>query len=132
MDGGGLVGMTVLASGAVVLIYNPVALSNVYGEQARQLSLARQQQADDAATDVAGIDGVGAALAVAPAVAQVPLVLVVDDSITVRRVTQRLLQREAVILRRQFGKEVDMREAFIDLVVLNAYSGEGNTVHIHP
>ena len=29
-----------------------------------------------------------------PAAPQVPLVLVVDDSITVRRVTQRLLQRE--------------------------------------
>jgi chemosensory pili system protein ChpA (sensor histidine kinase/response regulator) len=29
-----------------------------------------------------------------PAVPQIPLVLVVDDSITVRRVTQRLLQRE--------------------------------------
>ena len=29
-----------------------------------------------------------------PAVQQVPLVMVVDDSITVRRVTQRLLQRE--------------------------------------
>ena len=34
----GLAGMTVLASGAVVLIYNPVALITVYGEQARQLS----------------------------------------------------------------------------------------------
>ena len=34
----GLAGMTVLASGAVVLIYNPVALTSVYGEQARQLS----------------------------------------------------------------------------------------------
>ena len=30
----------------------------------------------------------------APVVAQIPLVMVVDDSITVRRVTQRLLQRE--------------------------------------
>jgi chemosensory pili system protein ChpA (sensor histidine kinase/response regulator) len=30
----GLAGMTVLASGAVVLIYNPVALAAVYGEQA--------------------------------------------------------------------------------------------------
>ena len=32
--------------------------------------------------------------ALAPVVPQIPLVLVVDDSITVRRVTQRLLQRE--------------------------------------
>ncbi len=30
--------MTVLASGAVALIYNPVALAAVYGDQARALS----------------------------------------------------------------------------------------------
>jgi chemosensory pili system protein ChpA (sensor histidine kinase/response regulator) len=87
----GLAGMTLLASGAVVLIYNPVALSTVYGEQARLLS------ADQAQPEVLGAVGAGAtgAMAVAmPIVPQIPLVLVVDDSITVRRVTQRLLQRE--------------------------------------
>jgi chemosensory pili system protein ChpA (sensor histidine kinase/response regulator) len=75
----------------VVLIYNPVALSTVYGEQARLLS------ADQAQPEVLGAVGAGAtgAMAVAmPIVPQIPLVLVVDDSITVRRVTQRLLQRE--------------------------------------
>ena len=85
----GLAGMTVLASGAVVLIYNPVALTQVYGEQARAMS------ADQRAARGAGRR---AASAVAPAAAArrraVPLVLVVDDSITVRRVTQRLLTRE--------------------------------------
>ncbi|WBY03708.1 Hpt domain-containing protein [Ramlibacter tataouinensis] len=88
----GLAGMTVLASGAVVLIYNPVALSSVYGEQARRLS------ADRAQPEVLEQAGGGARLAelvpAAPQVPLVPLVLVVDDSITVRRVTQRLLQRE--------------------------------------
>ena len=86
----GLAGMTVLASGAVVLIYNPVALTAVYGDQARQLS------ADPAQPDVLEQDA-GASLGGTPhipAPAQIPLVLVVDDSITVRRVTQRLLQRE--------------------------------------
>lgn len=85
----GLAGMTVLASGAVVLIYNPVALASVYGEQARQLS-ADRAQADQ-------LEKAGGAKVVAPVVEQppqVPLVLVVDDSITVRRVTQRLLTRE--------------------------------------
>lgn len=83
----GLAGMTVLASGAVVLIYNPVALTQVYGEQARQMS------ADSAQPEMLEQAGKPAAplMPVAPAV---PLVLVVDDSITVRRVTQRLLQRE--------------------------------------
>ncbi|TWO70424.1 response regulator [Caenimonas sedimenti] len=86
----GLAGMTVLASGAVVLIYNPVALTQVYGERARQLSADRAQpemleQAGGQSATPANV------MAAAPAI---PLVLVVDDSITVRRVTQRLLQRE--------------------------------------
>ncbi len=79
----GLAGMSVLASGAVVLIYNPVALATVFGAQARQF-----QQ------DAALRGGDGGVSAATPAVAEIPLVLVVDDSITVRRVTQRLLKRE--------------------------------------
>jgi chemosensory pili system protein ChpA (sensor histidine kinase/response regulator) len=83
----GLAGMTVLASGAVVLIYNPVALTQVYGEQARALSADRAQpeMLEQAGQPVRPI---------VTAVPTVPLVLVVDDSITVRRVTQRLLTRE--------------------------------------
>ncbi len=84
----GLAGMTVLASGAVVLIYNPVALTAVYGEQARQLS------ADRAQPEVLEGSGGAAGLPALPAAPQIPLILVVDDSITVRRVTQRLLQRD--------------------------------------
>ncbi len=83
----GLAGMTVLASGAVVLIYNPVALTTVYGEVARRLS------ADQAQPDVLGHSGARAPV-MTPEAPPIPLVLVVDDSITVRRVTQRLLQRE--------------------------------------
>jgi chemosensory pili system protein ChpA (sensor histidine kinase/response regulator) len=83
----GLAGMTVLASGAVVLIYNPVALAQVYGEQARAMS------ADRAQPEMLEQSGKPAAPAM-PVAPAVPLVLVVDDSITVRRVTQRLLTRE--------------------------------------
>lgn len=86
----GLAGMSVLASGAVVLIYNPVALGTVYGERVRAMAQAATLEAAQAAED-------GSTLAVAPlpvAVARLPLVMVVDDSITVRRVTQRLLKRE--------------------------------------
>jgi chemosensory pili system protein ChpA (sensor histidine kinase/response regulator) len=80
----GLAGMTVLASGAVVLIYNPVALVQVYGEQAKRLGAVKAEVAS-----------AGQPAAPAPAAEPaVPLVLVVDDSITVRRVTQRLLVRE--------------------------------------
>lgn len=84
----GLTGMSVLASGAVVLVYNLVALASVYGEKARELRLAAAEM--NASSGTAG--------AVAPSLSavvnQLPLVLVVDDSITVRRVTQRLLRRE--------------------------------------
>ena len=82
----GLAGMTLLASGVVALIYNPVALATLYGDAARAGQLA-QRRADAAQAPVgpAFIDA-------APPAA--PLVLVVDDSLTVRRVTQRLLVRE--------------------------------------
>src|SRR5204863_4745044 len=38
----------------------------------------------------------------------------------------RLLEQETRSLRTQFGSEVDPREAYIDLIVLNGYSGPGN------
>lgn len=92
----GLAGISVLASGAVALIYNPVALAAVHGEQARL-----RQAAALVAPAHGGSTGAEEGAApheplpvLAPPVPQVPLVLVVDDSITVRRVTQRLLQRE--------------------------------------
>lgn len=78
----GLSGITLLASGAVALIYNPVALAAVYGASARQAMQDQLHNAPDGAE----------AQRLAPPLA--PLVLVVDDSITVRRVTQRLLLRE--------------------------------------
>lgn len=86
----GLAGMSVLASGAVVLIYNPVALGAVYGERARELQQAAQT--GDATSHQAGAADLLPAARLAAS--ELPLVLVVDDSITVRRVTQRLLKRE--------------------------------------
>jgi chemosensory pili system protein ChpA (sensor histidine kinase/response regulator) len=81
----GLAGMTLLASGAAALIYNPVALATLYGDAARAATQAALQGA-----------AAGGAVPVLrePVVAAAPLVLVVDDSLTVRRVTQRLLVRE--------------------------------------
>ncbi|HEX2540868.1 MAG TPA: response regulator [Caldimonas sp.] len=82
----GLAGMTLLASGAVTLIYNPVALATLYGETARQASQGAMR---------GGQAGAPAWPHAAEAPVQVaPLVLVVDDSLTVRRVTQRMLVRE--------------------------------------
>ena len=76
----GLAGVTLLPSGEVALIYNPVALATLYGERAR--AQARGTAAAPPRREAAA------------AHAELPLVLVVDDSLTVRRVTQRLLQRE--------------------------------------
>ncbi|RZT95189.1 Hpt domain-containing protein [Rivibacter subsaxonicus] len=87
----GLAGMTLLASGSVALIYNPVALATVYGEGARSATLAalhHAQHGTQAQREAASV------INTAPVVPQAPLILVVDDSLTVRRVTQRLLQRE--------------------------------------
>ncbi len=81
----GLAGMTLLPSGKPALIYNPVALATLYGQAARGATLAALAASSHAAQRGDSL----AAVAV-----QMPLVLVVDDSITVRRVTQRLLVRE--------------------------------------
>ncbi|MCV2355250.1 Hpt domain-containing protein [Paucibacter sp. B2R-40] len=83
----GLAGISLLASGEVALIYNPVALSTWYGVAAQQrLALLRQQLEPGAEVDQA--------IPVEAEHVLAPLVLVVDDSLTVRRVTQRLLERE--------------------------------------
>jgi chemosensory pili system protein ChpA (sensor histidine kinase/response regulator) len=83
----GMAGISVLASGAVALIYNPVALASVHGDKARQFQAAAVSAASQGGRD-------SEVRVLEPVAPQVPLVLVVDDSITVRRVTQRLLQRE--------------------------------------
>ena len=76
----GLAGISLLASGEVALIYNPVVLADWYG------AAAQQRQAD--------APGLGLALPLQAEPTLAPLVLVVDDSLTVRRITQRLLERE--------------------------------------
>ena len=82
----GLAGMTLLASGAVALIYNPVALATLYADSAHAMMRAGAQppQPDLAPAETPAPAAAGGA----------PLVMVVDDSLTVRRVTQRLLVRE--------------------------------------
>jgi chemosensory pili system protein ChpA (sensor histidine kinase/response regulator) len=78
----GLAGVTLLPSGAVALIYNPVALMALYGDEVhRRMGEARLRPPAPAA-------------AVPEPATAPPLVLVVDDSLTVRRITQRLLERE--------------------------------------
>jgi chemosensory pili system protein ChpA (sensor histidine kinase/response regulator) len=76
----GIAGATVLGSGEIVLIINPVQL-------AQRVSVA-------ALVDAAQERLVPGLASGAKAVAGPPLVMVVDDSLTVRKITSRLLNRE--------------------------------------
>jgi chemosensory pili system protein ChpA (sensor histidine kinase/response regulator) len=78
----GIAGATVLGSGDIVLILNPVALVQ---------HLAQHPEARQLYAQAASASQHGTALAPAP---DARTVMVVDDSMTVRRVTQRLLERE--------------------------------------
>jgi len=69
----GIAGATVLGSGEIVLILDPVLLAAQGARLPRAEALAA---------------------AVSAPLPQMPIVMVVDDSLTVRRVTQRLLERE--------------------------------------
>jgi chemosensory pili system protein ChpA (sensor histidine kinase/response regulator) len=74
----GIAGATVLGTGDIVLILNPVALAQYLAHHPE----ARQEYAQAAAESPAVLPALGRSI------------MVVDDSLTVRRVTQRLLERE--------------------------------------
>jgi chemosensory pili system protein ChpA (sensor histidine kinase/response regulator) len=74
----GISGATVLGSGEIVLILNPVALS---------LHVAHHPV-------MQGDAGAGAGTGIVQAIKRDAVIMVVDDSLTVRKVTQRLLERE--------------------------------------
>ena len=96
----GMAGMTAVATGAVVFIYNPVALATVYADPDRQVLASGKLRVPSAV--LGGGTSAGAltggiqrhAGLVTEMDQLAPLVLVVDDSITVRRVAHRLLRRE--------------------------------------
>jgi chemosensory pili system protein ChpA (sensor histidine kinase/response regulator) len=74
----GITGATVLGTGEIVLIINPVILAG------------REQTAETRTAAAPGATHVAAA----PAAPVVPTVMIVDDSLTVRKITGRLLSRE--------------------------------------
>jgi chemosensory pili system protein ChpA (sensor histidine kinase/response regulator) len=75
----GIAGATVLATGKVVLILNPVTLAEPTVSVHKEVLKVEEKAV--------------AAVVEAPALHAVPLVMVVDDSLTVRKVTTRMLQR---------------------------------------
>ena len=93
----GIAGATVLGSGEIVLILNPVPLAQrAVNEQSR----ASGEQAGAEKTAMGAVAEIDSAQPNLPATEAVQglrtqhIVMVVDDSLTVRRVTQRLLSRE--------------------------------------
>src|SRR5690606_8742412 len=93
----GMSGATVLGDGEIVLILNPVALAS------RSLA---QEDADSDASSPAGVTATPVHL---------PTVMVVDDSLTVRKITGRLLEREGYrVITAKDG--VDALEQLIDTV----------------
>jgi len=93
----GIAGATVLGSGEIVLILNPVPLAQRMEHEHARL----QQLGTEAIPDMGAVANLQSATEVAEVKTQ-PVqglrtqhtVMVVDDSLTVRRVTQRLLTRE--------------------------------------
>lgn len=95
----GIAGATTLGDGEIVLIYNPVVLTQRFEREAAALGLPQADQETTGA--VAELQRNGSTDAV-PGLATQPIVMVVDDSLTVRKVTQRLLTRsgyQAVLAR---------------------------------
>lgn len=95
----GIAGATTLGDGEIVLIYNPVVLTQRFEREAAALGLLQAEQGTKGA--VAELSRNGSTDAV-PGLATQPIVMVVDDSLTVRKVTQRLLTRsgyQAVLAR---------------------------------
>ncbi|MBU1237082.1 MAG: Hpt domain-containing protein [Gammaproteobacteria bacterium] len=96
----GIAGATVLGDGEIILILNPLALVG-------RTTAPRTSAADESEPP--------AAVALEAAPAKVGLVMVVDDSLTVRKITGRLLAREGYhVITAKDG--VDALEQLIDLV----------------
>jgi chemosensory pili system protein ChpA (sensor histidine kinase/response regulator) len=94
----GIAGATVLGDGEVVLILNPIALAS------REFRPAAAEPAAPAAPQPE-----------APAAPRLPTVMVVDDSLTVRKIAGRLLSREGYhVLTAKDG--VDALEQLLDVV----------------
>ena len=95
----GVVGATVRGDGRVILIMNPVPLALRWASQPR---IAMEHKAPAEAVEVS-------------TALQAPMVLVVDDSLTVRKITTRLLTREG--FRVDSAKDgVDALEKMRDLI----------------
>ena len=109
----GISGATVLGSGEIVLILDPVALA---------LHATHRPAHHPAIEGGADADSTAAGGGVAQAVRRDAVIMVVDDSLTVRKVTQRLLEREGyrVILAKDGVDALEhLQQAIPDLMLVD-------------
>jgi chemosensory pili system protein ChpA (sensor histidine kinase/response regulator) len=107
----GIAGATVLGNGEVVLIIDPTELYD-------RVPTLRSKMAPIPSNDAPNASAKGAAAAIDSA----PIVMVVDDSITVRRVTQRMLLREGfqVVLAKDGVDALEqLQEVSPDIILLD-------------
>lgn len=103
----GVSGATVLGDGEIMLILNPIALASRF---AAPETLTAPASAEDVAQSAALADSV-----------KLPTVMVVDDSLTVRKITGRLLEREGyrVITAKDGADALDQLEESLPDVILS-------------
>jgi chemosensory pili system protein ChpA (sensor histidine kinase/response regulator) len=89
----GVAGATVLGSGDIVLILNPVQLAQ-HVERDRLHAVVSEPQIGGAVAELTLQQPVPSRAEPVAGLETLPTIMVVDDSLTVRRVTQRLLTRE--------------------------------------
>jgi len=88
----GIAGATTLGDGEIVLIYNPVVLAQRFVRERGEVTPAAMRLSGENTGAVAEFVGAGNAMPVSGLVT-LPTVMVVDDSLTVRKASQRLLTR---------------------------------------
>ena len=124
----GFSGMTVLSGGRIVLMYNPVALARVFGDNGqladfiqlpKETSQLESRFAPSIFRDDSRFDSVYDSQP--KETPRSNKVMVVDDSLTVRRVTQRLLERDGfhVVLAKDGQDALNQIEKEIPALVLS-------------
>jgi len=97
----GIIGATVMGDGSIVLIVNPVQLAN---------------------REFLAVSNIKAAVAAAVEVRKVPTVMVVDDSLTMRKVLGRTLEREGyTVITAKDGMDAlqKLQETLPDIMLLD-------------
>lgn len=119
----GFAGLTVLSAGRIVLIYNPVVLGRVFAAQGRLSEVIEVSQEHESLHEsAAGIESLSDDFSQSSqSTPRSNKIMVVDDSLTVRRVTQRLLEKAGfdVVLAKDGQDALDQIHEEIPALILS-------------